>query len=192
MCASHNLRAKKYGDPLVGPPIKHPHPTGVCSIAGCGKPHIAQGYCNLHYGRWKRYGDPHMTLIRAKGEGTINTNGYRMIYKPNDPYANKNGSVLEHRWVMAQHLGRPLLPSETVHHINGDKQDNRLENLELWNGTHPRGQRVTDLLEWAREIVRLYGNDVEREVLRAGDGGEDQSDSEARREDRPATPALAN
>lgn len=69
--------------------------------------------------------------------------GYVLILIRDDdplrPYANVTGYMLEHRYVMAQHLRRPLLPSETVHHINGKRDDNRLENLQLRQGRHGNG-----------------------------------------------------
>lgn len=63
--------------------------------------------------------------------GRIIEHGYVSIWKPNHPNANKKGYVRENRLVMASHLGRPLEEHEDVHHINGIKDDNRIENLEL-------------------------------------------------------------
>ena len=54
----------------------------------------------------------------------------------------------QHRIVMERHLGRPLVKGENVHHKNGDREDNRLGNLELWAKAQPSGQRVSDLIEW--------------------------------------------
>lgn len=76
-----------------------------------------------------------------KGGRRVNANGYVYVHFERKIYE------LEHRLVMARHLGRPLRREETVHHMNGIKSDNRLENLELWAHSHPPGQRVADIQE---------------------------------------------
>ena len=78
------------------------------------------------------------------GGRRIDNNGYVLVWiDPKDPMAvmvKQDNYVLEHRLVMARKLGRPLKEYETVHHINGDRTDNRIENLQLRIGKHGKGQ----------------------------------------------------
>lgn len=76
--------------------------------------------------------------------GRLITNGYvQVIIDLNSPYismARNSRYVLEHRLVMAQHLKRCLTDSETVHHIDGNKLNNKIENLQLRHGKHGKNQ----------------------------------------------------
>jgi hypothetical protein len=96
-----------------------------------------------HNGRWK-------------GGRGYHTHGYVIIRDRTHPRAGKSGYVFEHILVMESILGRHLKPDETVHHRNGVRDDNRLENLELWVRPQPPGIRVEDAIEWAEEILRRY------------------------------------
>jgi hypothetical protein len=81
---------------------------------------------------------------RRPSGGITNVGGYRMVLIGcDDPMASmrsSQGYVMEHRLVMARNLGRPLTKNETVHHVNGDKFDNRIANLELRHGQHGKHQ----------------------------------------------------
>ena len=72
------------------------------------------------------------------------------------PNSTKRNQILEHVFIMSEHLGRPLHKKETVHHKNGIRDDNRIENLELWSHSQPFGQRVEDKLSWCKEFLSMY------------------------------------
>lgn len=149
-CQTHYVRWQRYGDPLG----RHSRwRRDVCSVGDCNRIIEAQRLCAKHYGRWRRTGRLDASLY---GEGSIK-NGYKMVSCTGHPNARRDGRIFEHRLAMSEVLGRPLLTGENVHHINGDRLDNRPENLELWITFQPSGQRVSDLLAWAQEVCRRYG-----------------------------------
>ncbi len=75
-------------------------------------------------------------------ERKIDSNGYARVrvMRGNRPFWQP-----EHRYVVEKTIGRDLLSGESVHHKNGDRSDNRIENLELWATAHGSGQRVSEL-----------------------------------------------
>ena len=93
------------------------------------------------------------------GERRKTKNGYVMLKVADSQTAEYPNLYWksEHAAIMEKHIGRSLLPGENVHHKNGIRDDNRLENLELWSKAQPAGQRVTDKVQFAVEILQQYG-----------------------------------
>ena len=127
-------------------------PNKECSVPDCDRPYRRNGWCDAHDQRHKKYGDPLAHIpIQERGNGCVDERGYRYL-------SIKGKKILEHRIVMEEILDRSLFPGENVHHKNGNRADNRPENLELWVTKQPIGQRPEDLLAWAYEIIDRYGN----------------------------------
>lgn len=85
----------------------------------------------LFHRKKQSYKKPLVKKNRIKGWKVDKKNGYVSIWNPQHPMAAKSGYVLEHRLIMSEHLGRLLNKNEFVHHINGNRADNRVDNLEL-------------------------------------------------------------
>lgn len=109
----------------------------------------------------------------------IKRSGYWYLLKKDHPFAGKQGYIAEHRLIMEKKLGRHLTSQETVHHINGIKIDNRIENLELFatHGLHTKqghpqisefqkvlfqGKHFSPKTEWQKGDKRLIGNQFKK------------------------------
>ena len=105
---------------------------------GLKSKHVAKIMKRLNIPRRPKTGAPMDRNVFWKGGRVIDKGGYVLLKTETHPHADKHGYIREHRLVMERSLGRYLKPKEVVHHKNGQRADNRIENLELFdhNGTH--------------------------------------------------------
>lgn len=169
-----DLTGQRFHRLVVSHRVPSPNPKRIMweCVCDCGTTrHITTGA--LRSGNTKSCGCYHRDVMSQlsgpnapnwNGGRTKDTKGYVRILAPADwtgpVYATgrkrQSRYVLEHVYVMSKHLGRLLLSHENVHHKNGVRDDNRIENLELWTSTQPSGQRVVDVVKWCREFLSRY------------------------------------
>jgi hypothetical protein len=129
-----------------------------CEIKGCDKQARARGWCSTHYGRWWKYGDPEAPLLDSHKKVPIywpapghwrhiDAQGYVQVRPA------PNNMQLEHRAVMEVYLERPLRRTEIVHHIDGNRSNNDIKNLQILKvNSHAAGQNAVCLKCGSRDI----------------------------------------
>jgi hypothetical protein len=166
-CHGHYLRWMRLGELQDERPLSR-QVNFECDVNRCNRRAELGGLCRPHANRKRKFGDVQADkpIRSAPGVGFTN-HGYRYVPVPVELRHLTHGETPypEHRLVMAQLLGRPLTADESVHHINGDRTDNRVEgplvgfrsgNLELWSRWQPSGQRVIDKIDYAIELLERY------------------------------------
>ena len=170
-----NLAGQTFGRYTVLRQVETPgHSRWLCRCT-CGTEKEVCGY-SLQSGNTKSCGCARRERVGELssqwkgGRHKVKKSGYVLLTNPEFPGKSINGApsgrlratwhTFEHVVVMSQHLGRPLLSHEEVHHKNGIKDDNRLDNLELWSKSQPPGQRVEDKTMWAIKWLQTYAPEV--------------------------------
>lgn len=162
LCNKHHLHSLNGTLDIERPTTGHTRSVGsygaaACLVEGCDRRPVSRWMCNKHaMQRAAGIIDDRGQQLRALGsqgrprkQERWSHRGYVVVYAPaGHPNARRDGTILEHRLVVSTFLGRPLEEWEIVHHKNGTRDDNRIDNLELLDGRagmaegHPPGHAV--------------------------------------------------
>ena len=171
-CKTHYSRFTRGKD--LDAPVQAYGVFELCTHEGCDRVHACRGLCKLHYERMRINGDPRISKThRAKTVEEIKWREHKgYVYG-----SYKGQKLMQHRFVWEQHHGRVLHPFENIHHINGIRHDNRIENLELWTKAQPAGQRPEDLVKW---VVENYADLVAKQMKKGKGSGRSNSQTRTR------------
>jgi len=133
-CSRHTYQFYKHGKIISAGKMKDP--SRKCSVPGCNRKHKANGYCEAHNQQFKKYSRiTSQEIVGRNGKSYAGSKGssYILIMKKDHPMANKRGYVRRSHLAWEKHTGHIVTPPEVIHHKNGNKHDDRCENLELFS-----------------------------------------------------------
>lgn len=154
-CKKHYLKLYRHGDPLAMPRVGKVKTGKHFNCQSCGKQlyvilsrfrkgHFCSKKCHAKF-QIGKHASPETILKRKqwrlnkspswKGGRTKTPEGYILLKMPTHPFAKPTGYIYEHRFVMEKRLGRYLKNEEHIHHVNGVKNDNRIDNLVILSNT---------------------------------------------------------
>jgi len=175
LCTGH-WQQRKRGEELKVLRLREKGPQTLCLVPGCSKRAISRGMCGCHAelkrkGRIDTQGNRLRDRLPAgrprRTEPRYDKQGYVLVWAPEGhPRAQKSGLMLEHRLVMEQALGRYLEDWEIVHHRNGNRSDNRPENLEVMDRRARRGQGHPPGHEYDQKLAAQVFTSIPRPIGR--------------------------